>query len=70
MTDLNVGGTSQNGKELGMKSSTKEEAQNSMAISCTGKFKCHSCISVPRELIATLVETGKVNRVASFERKD
>lgn len=69
-TDLNLGGTSQNGKGLGMKGSPKEESENPMAASCTGKCKCHSCISVPGEIMATLTGIGKVNKVTSTERKE
>jgi len=70
MTDLNLGGIGQNGKELGMKGSPKEESQNPMAASCTGKYKCHSCISVLGEIMATLTGIGKVNKVTSIEKKD
>lgn len=70
MTELNLGGTSQNGKGLGMKGRPEEESQNPMAASYTRKCQCHSCLSVPEEIMVTLTGIGKVNKVTSIERKD
>lgn len=47
-----------------------KKKQNSMANSCAEKFKYCSCISATGEMIATLIEMGKSNRVTNFERKN
>ena len=41
-----------------------------MADSCAETLKHCSCISVTGEMMATLIETGKLNRVTSFESKN
>lgn len=57
---LNLGGASKNGKEICIEGSGEEKMQNSMADSCTERFKHCSCISVTGKMIATLTEIGRL----------
>lgn len=65
--DLNFGGTSQNGKEMCIKGNMgKETIQWLIHV----QKHLNQCISVTGEMMATWIETGKLNRVTSFESKN